>query len=568
MRKGKKRVIVLSVILGVMIVAITGCFLPKGKATNLYRLAIRDTESRMIPYADVRVKDETGKVVYRGKSDENGTIQFRRVEKRVKIEIESAYLGYTGEVGYRKDGGVEAITLKEEKEEKGGGITWRNVEGKLTPYLFLPKAAGIVILTAQEEGAGIAEEVEEGKLIRLPREREEEGNTYIWFSLEKKEEPTLIEAWGLKERWEYGDDPITYIEAREVGGAVLFVRGEARGTGEERGHIPNGELTKVGDISKSGGSVNTPDGIINIWDLLYLLNKYGTNDGTADLGRSGSSVTAPPNKPFSHNLNTKGPDGIVNIWDLLILLGAYGSTWDSINTPFAPINVGVEELGGDQYQITWETAFANDCQEAFYVYTLDATEGFVPTVDHASRAKVVDKEVRETTIETEKPYLAICALNNSTTSPLEKYFSKPAFITIIEKDDEPPVVETPVIALSATTVPESGGGMTVTVNVTVQDAASNLKDAAITLSWNIVGSGSRTAGSMTKTVAYSAVKSGTATAAFSVNRLGSDITLPEGTYSFSVSAVVRDVKLNAAEPKTATAGQNLTVTGGQHTITA
>ena len=165
MEKGKKRVIVLSVIVCIMIVAITGCFVPKGKATNLYRLAIQDTESRMIPYAEVRVKDETGKVVYRGKSDEKGTIQFRRVEKRVKIEIESAYQVYAGVVSYRKDGGMEAITLKEEKGEKGGGITWRNVEGKLTPYLFLPKAAGIVILTAQEEGAGIAEEVEEGKLI-------------------------------------------------------------------------------------------------------------------------------------------------------------------------------------------------------------------------------------------------------------------------------------------------------------------------------------------------------------------------------------------------------------------
>ncbi|HPB88448.1 MAG TPA: hypothetical protein PLP59_13085, partial [Thermotogota bacterium] len=60
--------------------------------------------------------------------------------------------------------------------------------------------------------------------------------------------------------------------------------------------------------------------------------------------------------------------------------------------------------------------------------------------------------------------------------------------------------------------------------------------------------------------AYSAVKSGTATAAFTVNMLGSDFALPEGTYSFSVSAVVRDVKLNTAEPKTATAAQNLTVT--------
>ena len=91
--------------------------------------------------------------------------------------------------------------------------------------------------------------------------------------------------------------------------------------------------------------------------------------------------------------------------------------------------MGVEELGGDQYQITWETAFANDCQEAFYLYTLDATEGFVPTVNHTALATVVGKEVRETEIEVDNPYLAICAWNNSTTFPLEKYFSKPIFTT-------------------------------------------------------------------------------------------------------------------------------------------
>ncbi len=161
----------------------------------------------------------------------------------------------------------------------------------------------------------------------------------------------------------------------------------------------------------------------------------------------------------------------------------------------------------------------------------------------------------------------------------KRFYSLPVILVVLlltligcfpvgKVDKTPPVVETPVIALSATTVPESGGGMTVTVNVTAQDAASNLKDAAITLTWNSVASDSRATGSLTKTVAYSAVKSGTATAAFTVNMLGSDFTLTEGSYSFSVSAVVRDVKLNAAEPKTATAGQNLTVTGGQNTITA
>lgn len=152
----------------------------------------------------------------------------------------------------------------------------------------------------------------------------------------------------------------------------------------------------------------------------------------------------------------------------------------------------------------------------------------------------------------------------------KRFYSLPVFLLVlllaligcfpvVKPDKTPPVVETPVITLSATTVPDTGGGMTVTVSVAAQDAHSNLKDAVITLTWNTVGTDLRDRGSVTKTVTYPAAKTGTATAAFSVNLLGSDITLPVGIYSFSASAVVQDVKLNKAEPKSATAAQNLTV---------
>ncbi|HOH13578.1 MAG TPA: hypothetical protein PK291_10140, partial [Thermotogota bacterium] len=108
----------------------------------------------------------------------------------------------------------------------------------------------------------------------------------------------------------------------------------------------------------------------------------------------------------------------------------------------------------------------------------------------------------------------------------KRFYSLPVFLLVlllaligcfpvVKPDKTPPVVETPVITLSATTVPDTGGGMTVTVSVAAQDAHSNLKDAVITLTWNTVGTDLRDRGSVTKTVAYPAAKTGTATAAFS-----------------------------------------------------
>ena len=430
MKESKKRVIFYFFVFCLLIGLFSGCFLPEEKATYLYTLAIKDTENRMIPYAEVTVKDERGKELYRAVGETNGTIQFRRTEKRVRIEVSSPYLTYGGTIEGNEDGKVNTIILKEEKEEKAGGITWRYTEGVLKPYLFLPKGTGVVTLIAETTGVEDTGEIAERRLIRLPTRGEGTEKEYLWYSLEASGELILVEISSIKESWKYGEDPIRYIEARELGGAVLFARGEAVGPIEERGYIANEELTKVGDISRQGGSVNVPDGIVNVWDLLYLLNNYGTNDEAADLGRIGSSVTVPPNGPFSHNLNANGPDGTVNVWDLLILLNAYGSTRDSINTPFAPINAEVESLGGNQYRVSWEIPYANDCQEGFYVYTLDTTAGFVPTTNHTALATVVEKAAREATIETSKNYVAICGWNNPEPTDIGKHFSKPTFVPI------------------------------------------------------------------------------------------------------------------------------------------
>ncbi|HNY83073.1 MAG TPA: hypothetical protein PKM49_09530, partial [Thermotogota bacterium] len=59
--------------------------------------------------------------------------------------------------------------------------------------------------------------------------------------------------------------------------------------------------------------ISGQDGIVNVWDLIYLLNRYKTNDPSADIGRMGDTLTLPPTGPFVANVN---PDGYVDVWDL------------------------------------------------------------------------------------------------------------------------------------------------------------------------------------------------------------------------------------------------------------
>ncbi len=103
------------------------------------------------------------------------------------------------------------------------------------------------------------------------------------------------------------------------------------------------DLAKVGDIAS-----NTPappsNGVIDIWDLILLLNHYGESGTPAEGDLTGMNVDfARPNhptnpQPFNIAAITTNlvPNGIVDIWDLIVLLNGYQLSLNNINTPFGP----------------------------------------------------------------------------------------------------------------------------------------------------------------------------------------------------------------------------------------
>ncbi|GEM_PF-1650507 len=419
-----------------LVLFFAGCFFFQEKA-EAYELELRDREGLSIPWAKVRIRDSLGKEIFFGNSAEDGIVRFSAKAGKAHLFVEEEYVRYEGEIVLETKQTAFEIRIIEEIDKTKGGLVWRSVKGVPEPFLYLPSKTKVVLLC----GSGITEA--EGVFWKIPGQDAEKGNAYLWFTPKPKEEPQLVvlsAIWSMDEKRE---SSIYRIEIYSEEGERLYRKGDpiTEETKKERSYIPSSELRRAGDISSTGGQSSVSDGIIDVWDLIYLLNRYNTENLMADLGRLGSTVVVPPQGPFSHNLDVAGPDNKVDVWDLILLLNAYGATVERINTPFAPINVGVYSLGGDQYGITWEMPFPNDYQEEFYLYALDATEGFVPTVDHAARVGVVEKEVRETMVETDKPYLAISAWNNAATSNLEKYFSSPVFLFIEGFNPEMVLVE-------------------------------------------------------------------------------------------------------------------------------
>ena len=424
-KSGKTRRIGTGIALLVVVLVtalLSGCFLFQEKAQSA-ELQLEDRWGNSIPRAQVQLWDQEGSLLFTGKSNDKGVVNFSAKKGYVRVVATDELLFADGTIVLDGKENRYMLQLTEEKNPGAGGLVWRNKDDTLTLYLFVPANAKVVLFSASSTGA-VPETLNEIPMLETGEEQ-----AYLWFTRQPAKESQLVELAGL---WAAGrEEPdISRIEIYSGEGEQLYGKGEAITPQEisQRQFIPNSELSKVGDISSLGGESNTPDGIVDVWDLIYLLNRYEATDTIADLGKLGATVVTPPLGPFSHNLDQTGKDGIVDVWDLIILLNAYGATVESINTPFAPTGVEAQSTGGNAYQISWEVAFENDCQEAFYFFALDSTEGFEPTTNHVSLVGQVGKNERSFTVTTDKAYIAICARNNPEGVVFGMYFSTPVFI--------------------------------------------------------------------------------------------------------------------------------------------
>ncbi len=200
--------------------------------------------------------------------------------------------------------------------------------------------------------------------------------------------------------WVVGEDPldtppilddqnrIHALESFSFDGTLLQKRGEvpksltAHPTNGRKGPYGIQTLQSIGDLSTTGRIQDGPDGIIDEWDLLFLLQRLGnTGDdwALADIGRKGSHVILPPEAPFSTNVDHPefGPDGIVDQWDVQLLLQAYGATLPLINTPFPPEFERFLHFDG-VYFVEWSIPFEEDIHREYLIYAAPHSEAQIP----------------------------------------------------------------------------------------------------------------------------------------------------------------------------------------------
>ncbi|HRW92201.1 MAG TPA: caspase family protein, partial [Thermotogota bacterium] len=417
-----------------------GCFFSEPEAFSL-QIRVQDEEGLAIPGAFVEIRNGEDALVSTGKTSEDGVFPFKSQPGKIRILAQSTFLTFQGELLLTRDAKTKAISLHDQKNPGASGITWRAREGKPVPFLFLPPQAKVVQIVSLPCKQLPANSPATGTLFAPPLLQTTGKNHLLWFDTSYRTSASLLDVSSL---WDFPNqafNPLLDVQVLDKEGNEIGNRGGTvlSHVSSSRPIFPDSELTRVGDISSLPGTTSGSDGAIDVWDLVFLLNHYGTTTSSGDIAQMLSQVTAPPNGPFCHNLDSFGPDGTVDVWDLILLLNMYGHTLETINTPFAPQITQVTSLGANQFRVDWQIPFENDCQETFVLYTLDATPGFDPNPIVNVPVGAVPATARSYTITSTKPYVAICAYN---VLDVAHYYSQPDFATLGSGSPLPPSAPT------------------------------------------------------------------------------------------------------------------------------
>ncbi|HPH11938.1 MAG TPA: hypothetical protein PKW59_13865, partial [Thermotogota bacterium] len=425
------------------VLLLASCQLIENQNNYVFEFQVVDTENLVIPFANVCVFSSDNEEILKAAGNENGIVRFQTGLAEVRVEISSPFLWYRGMLKNAQGEKRPVIRLEEMISERSGGFTWRAFQGGLKPYLLIPPVARFMVIQTDAVTRLMNTEFSEGRLTLLPEADEREISTIFWFSFADNGKVRMIDISELRDDWQYGVFPAIAVEARTSTGTVVFSAGNWKAsTAQPRLTFPSTELQKIGDISTNGGEEHTPDGIINLWDLIYLLTRYGQSEASADLGRNGSEVTMPPNGVFSHNLDIFGPDGKVDIWDLMILLSSYGATGEKINKPFQPEKTTLF-INENELTVEWTMPHPNDCHEEFVFFATDSPESFVP--NYTNKIKSLSKNTFKTTVTASKDYILLYAYNPDGGF---KYFSAPLVIDPVA--DNPTKPENPSPANNST----------------------------------------------------------------------------------------------------------------------
>ncbi|HPH11276.1 MAG TPA: hypothetical protein PKW59_10460 [Thermotogota bacterium] len=389
-----------------MLVILTACMLKSEK--GLVTLEVLDPRGIPVSYAQVEWVSSEGFSFF-SVCDAQGIVKKWLPFGNYSVTVEDGffYNDFSLEVVNSSSHPVCLSAFKESTIAVVSRWEGRKVVSKL--------AADSRVIFAALELHGVEWNSEETPLITLPKEKEAESQRAFWVNPNLSSNAAFYlaevpDGLSVKILEVHTQSSLSEQASQENPSPIIF-----------RAIIPPSQLRNAGDLCQGSGMVSGQDGLVNVWDLIYLLNRYKTYDVSADIGRLGDTITLPPNGPFQANVN---PDGYVDVWDLILLLNAYGASWEKINTPFQPVIDTVSALvPSGSYSIQWHPIYAQDVHEQYRLYDLNDPSEFSTTT---AALTTVSKSVSQTVFSTVKQYVALCAVNTSLGQPFT-FFSSPTF---------------------------------------------------------------------------------------------------------------------------------------------
>ncbi|HRW93838.1 MAG TPA: hypothetical protein P5560_12875, partial [Thermotogota bacterium] len=378
-------------------------------------LEVVDDLGRMVPGAEVGILAASGsrELVFSGRTASDGRLQCVLPVGLFQIHVDDGVFQQEAQLHVRGRKATLRVVLHSPITGAIGKIL-RWDRGKLQSFL------------AMDPGVFVAELLFEGApanpnpaFLEIPGFSADDGLKQAFLVQQLLPEPA--DPWLFEVNEEF---QLRAFRTRDASGNIIAEEGVFASIGEppsedSRVLIDLSAMRNIGDLCHSLSLSAGQDGKVDVWDLIFLLNRYQTSDASADIGRMADTVVVPPRGPYAVSVH---PDSFVDVGDLILLLYGYGSTLASVNTPFSPVISSVTfHSPPSSYQVNWTLPFSGDVQEQFTLYELDATPSFSTSTNVIG---VFPKGTVSAVVPLSKAFVGICAVN---TSPVVALYSVPAF---------------------------------------------------------------------------------------------------------------------------------------------
>ena len=426
-----KKVWLLGLVSVVIIFLFSSCFQPfSPKAFTLQGVVLSSTGEK-IPFAEVNID---GKTVLKTDSAGSFSVSLSNGSHNL-VAKEPGSKSRTQQINLKKD---LSVTLILDQTDKTEGWRYRKtVSGYKATFILLGEH-NVKALSLQ-----LSNPISEQQVIKKDEKdflfvEQSAGFTQIDWTLllrEDQEQAAVLEVFDIEM-----SALAKIVEAARVvySPSGVSQNGDYRetwtGYSDERAYINPSELFFVGDIAGSSPNTYAPNGIVNIWDLIRLLNYYGKGSAAEEGDfASQSTYNRFRRQPFSRTGLV--PDSSINIYDLLVLLNAYGLNEQKINTPLPPKNLQIQALEGGEYRLTWETGHASDVHDSYIVYGSN-TETSGERLSGTQIAVIPDKDDCEYEGAINYPYAYVTSKNDGAAT----FESSPSNVVAVPQPFGPPQI--------------------------------------------------------------------------------------------------------------------------------